>query len=196
MNISPTILTGAHVRLEPGAEKHLADLLVASQHAEIWEYLPFGPFNSIDEWRTLIEKGHLAIQEGRRLWFVIVRRSDERAVGMTGYNHIFHADRCVEIGGTWLDPNVWRTAINTESKFLLLRYAFETLGCIRVQLRSDARNLRSQRAIERLGATKEAVLRKETITRGDYQRDSVMYSILDTEWQTVKNRLEGFLNRQ
>ncbi|MBI5653492.1 MAG: GNAT family N-acetyltransferase [Chloroflexi bacterium] len=196
MNIQPITLTGAHVRLEPGAEKHLADLLAASQHDEIWEYLPFGPFNTIDEWRTLVAGGHIAIQEGRRLWFVIVRCTDDRAVGMTGYNHISHPDCCVEIGGTWLNPSVWRTAINTESKYLLLRHAFENPGCIRVQLRTDARNLRSQRAIERLGATKEAVMRKQMITRGGYQRDSIMYSILDTEWQAVKNRLEGFLNRQ
>ncbi len=124
-----------------------------------------------------------------------MRRVDERAVGATGYNQIFHADCAVEIGGTWLHPSVWRTAINTECKYLMLRHAFESLGCTRVQLKTDARNLRSQRAIERLGAVKEAVLRKHMITRGGFVRDSFVYSILDREWHAVKSRLEGFLNR-
>ena len=194
MNISPSTLTGVHVRLEPPAEKHLADLLAASQHAEIWEYLPFGPFKTIDEWRAAIQRWHGQAEQGTSISFVVVRRSDERAVGMTAYLDIHPKDRWLEIGGTWLMPEVWRSAINTECKYLLLRHAFETLGCVRVQLKTDARNIRSQRAIERLGGVKEGVLRKHMLTRGGYQRDTVMYSIVDTEWHAVKEQLEGFLN--
>ena len=127
--------------------------------------------------------------------FVIVRRSDERAVGMTAYLDIHSRDRWLEIGGTWLTPEMWRTPINTECKYLLLRHAFETLGCVRVQLKTDGRNVQSQRAIERLGAVKEGVLRKHMLTRGGYQRDTVMYSIVDMEWHAVKERLEGFLKQ-
>jgi N-acetyltransferase len=195
VKIEPVTLEGAHVRLELPNEKHIDDLLVGSQFDEIWEFLPFGPFRTRDEWRTLIERGRTSSQLGKNLWFTIVRRADECAVGMTGYNYIFHADRAVEIGGTWLTPSVWRTAINTESKYLMLCNAFENLGCIRVQFKCDARNLRSQRAIERLGAVQEAVLRKHMLTRGGYQRDSLVYSILDTEWQAVKLRLKGFLDQ-
>ncbi len=192
MNISPVTLEGKWVRLEPPNENHIPDLLIASEPEEIWTYLPFGPFKTFEEWRVLIERGRSSLHS---LWFTMVRRNDGRAIGQTGYNQIFLKDNGLEIGGTWLNPECWRTPINTECKYLMLRHAFETLGCIRVQLKSDLRNVRSQSAIERLGATKEAVLRKHMITRGGYQRDSVVYSILDTEWQAVKSRLEGFLNR-
>ncbi|MDE3091124.1 MAG: GNAT family N-acetyltransferase, partial [Chloroflexota bacterium] len=125
----------------------------------------------------------------------IIRCADNRAVGVTSYLNISHTDRGLEIGGTWLTPEVWRTAINTECKYLLLRHAFETLGCIRVQLKTDERNVRSQRAIERLGAVKEGVLRKYQVTHGGYARNTVMYCIIDTEWAVVKARLEEFLER-
>jgi len=195
MNITPLTLTGTLVRLEPPAEKHLADLLAASQRDEIWVYLPFGPYRTIDEWRAAIQRWREQAGQGSSTSFVIVRRSDERAIGMTAYLDIQPKNRALEIGGTWLTPEVQRTAINTECKYLLLRHAFETLGCVRVQLKTDARNLRSQRAIERLGAVKEGVLRKHVLTRGGYQRDAVMYSIVDSEWHAVKERLEGFLKR-
>jgi RimJ/RimL family protein N-acetyltransferase len=193
MSISPITLQGTYVRLEPPAERHLADLLVASQRDDIWEYLPFGPYRTIDEWRAAIQRWRVQAEQGSSTSFVIVRLSDERAVGMTAYLDIQPKNRALEIGGTWLTPQVQRTALNTECKYLLLRHAFETLGFVRVQLKTDVRNLRSQRAIERLGAVKEGVLRKHVLTRGGYQRDTVMYSIVDSEWHAVKERLEGFL---
>ncbi len=195
MNILPITLEGKFVRLEPQSEKHITGYLAASEPEEIWTYLPFGPFKSVEEWRKMLEWSDSQPLPRKSLWFAIIRRADERVVGATGYNQIFHADCAVEIGGTWLHPSVWRTAINTECKYLMLRHAFELLGCTRVQLKTDARNLRSQRAIERLGAVKEAVLRKHMITRGGFVRDSFVYSILDREWHAVKSRLEGFLNR-
>ena len=196
MNITPITLTGVHVRLESPAEKHLADLLAASQHGEIWEYLPFGPYKTVDEWRAAIQRWHEQAEQGSSMSFVIVRRSDERAVGMTAYIDIHSKDRWLEIGGTWLMPEVWRTPINTECKYLLLRHAFETLGCVRVQLKTDERNVRSQRAIERLGAVKEGVLRKYQKNDQDYHRNTVMYSIIDMEWAGMKARLEEKLSKQ
>lgn len=195
MQVQPITLTGAHVRLEPPAEKHLADLLAASQHDEIWEHLPFGPYKMINEWRAAVQRWREQAEQGTSMSFVIVRRSDERAVGLTAYLDIHSKDRWLEIGGTWLTPEAWHTPINTECKYLLLRHAFESLGCVRVQLKTDGRNVRSQRAIERLGAVQEGVLRKYQIRYDGYQRNTVMYSIVDTEWQAVKARLEEFLKR-
>ncbi|MCI0477369.1 MAG: GNAT family N-acetyltransferase, partial [Anaerolineales bacterium] len=140
-----------------------------------------------------IEQAQAQIESGTQIWFAIVRRGDNRAVGVTSYMNITRKDRGLEIGGTWLAPEVWRTPINTECKYLLLRHAFETLGCVRVQLKTDERNVRSRRAIERLGAVQEGMLRKYQIRYDGYQRNTVMYSILDTEWRGVKERLEEFL---
>lgn len=195
MNIFPVTLEGKFVRLEPQSDKHIGDYLVASEPEEIWTYLPFGPFKTVEEWRRMLHWGDSQPPPMKSLWFAIIRQSDGHAIGATGYNYIFYTDCAVEIGGTWLHPSVWRTPINTECKYLMLRHAFETIGCIRVQFKTDARNTRSQRAIERLGAVKEAVLRNHMITRGGFVRDSFVYSILDTEWHAVKSRLEGFLNR-
>ena len=135
------------------------------------------------------------MEEGQLIPFVIVRRSDERAVGMTSYMNIALNDRALEIGGTWLSPEAWRTAVNTECKYLLLRHAFEELGCIRVQLKTDLRNERSQRAIERIGAVREGVLRNHMLLPDGTVRSSVFFSILADEWARVKARLEEMLAR-
>ncbi len=191
MNVTPVTLTGVHVRLEPPADAHAADLANAGQAAAIWDYMPFGPFATVEEWKHWLASLREKAERAESIPFVIVRRADARAIGMTSYLNIQPRDRGLEIGGTWLTPDVWRTVINSESKYLLLRHAFETLGCVRVQLKTDARNVRSQRAIERLGAAKEGVLRKHMMTRGGFIRDTVMYSIVDTEWPAVKARLEN-----
>ena len=196
MQLEPVTLEGKLVRLEPPAERHVPDLLIAGQVPEIWEFLPFGPVKTAAEWSQLLARWTAPAESRQSLSFVIVRKSDERAIGMTAYLDIQPRNRGLEIGGTWLTPEVWRTAINTECKYLLLRHAFETLGCIRVQLKTDARNVRSQRAIERLGAVKEGVLRKHMIVKNGYERDTVMYSITDTEWPSVKANLEEKLRRQ
>jgi N-acetyltransferase len=193
LDVLPETLEGTLIRLEPLAFKHEDGLLAAAQPVEIWEYIGTAPGQTREEMHAWILKALDQIKTGERVWFVIVRQSDECVLGATSYMDIHRKDRALEIGGTWLNPVVWRTPINTECKYLLLRHAFENLGCLRVQLKTDARNVRSQRAIERLGAVKEGVLRKHMLARDGYQRDSVMYSIIDTEWPAVKVRLEGFL---
>jgi RimJ/RimL family protein N-acetyltransferase len=137
-----------------------------------------------------IAKANAQTAAKTNIWFATRRRADDQPVGVTSYLNISQADRSLEIGGTWLTPAAWRTAINTECKYLLLRHAFETFGCLRVQIKTDERNLRSQRAIERLGATREGVLRKYQATYTGYQRNTVIYSIIDTEWPKVKQQLE------
>ncbi|MBI5653491.1 MAG: GNAT family N-acetyltransferase [Chloroflexi bacterium] len=194
--VEPTMLEGTHVMLEPLAQKHADDLFAAAQPDEIWEWLVAAQPKTREEMRAWIQRAEQDIASRKQLWFAIIVRADNRAVGVTSYMDIHPKDRGLEIGGTWLTPAVWRTSINTECKYLLLRHAFENLGYIRVQLKTDARNLRSQRAIERLGAIKEGVLRKHVILHTGYQRDTVMFSIIDSEWAGVKARLEEKLGQQ
>lgn len=193
MNVAPVILQGKYVRLEPLAPVHAQDLFDKSRHPEIWELLIAAPIQTIDEMHAWIEKALKQTAAGTNIWFAIVRRTDNCTVGVTSYLNISHADRGLEIGGTWLSTEVWRTAINSECKYLLLRHAFETLDCIRVQLKTDERNLRSQRAIARLGAVKEGILRKYQVTHSGYPRNTVMYSIVDSEWPGVRTKLEQSL---
>ncbi|MCX6378392.1 MAG: GNAT family protein, partial [Armatimonadetes bacterium] len=134
-----------------------------------------------------------AQEAGTEVVFVIVDKETGQAVGSTRFMDISAPNRGLEIGWTWLAPDVWRTRINTECKYLLLEHCFETLGAVRVQLKTDSRNLRSQKAMERLGAVREGVLRRHRILQDGYVRDSVYYSILPQEWEEVKKRLEGFL---
>ncbi len=195
IEFSSTILEGTHVRLVPPDLKHVDDLLEAAQPNEIWDFIATSPGQTRAEMLAWVNEAINETQIGTRIWFIIVRKSDNRAIGATSYMDIHRKDRGLEIGGTWLTPSAWRTPINTECKYLLLRHAFENLGCLRVQLKTDLRNVRSQKAIERLGAVKEGILRKHMITRTGYVRDTVMYSMIDTEWRAVKARLENFLNQ-
>lgn len=195
MNPVPVTLEGRFVRLEPLSYAFESDLVEAAQDHAIWEFLPFGPFDTAEEMHFWIAGSLKQVDDGQRVWFATVRRSDDRAVGATSYMDLRREDRGLEIGGTWLTPTVWRTPINTEAKYLQLKHAFEELGCIRVQLKTDLRNIRSQRAIERLGAVKEGLLRKHMLVKNGLVRDTVMYSIIDTEWPLVKARLERLLER-
>lgn len=145
--------------------------------------------------RRLIDAALREAAQGTRLPFAIIDLADGRAVGGTSYLDITPAHRRIEIGWTWLGARARRTAINTECKYLLLKHAFETLGCSRVQLKTDARNLRSQVAIERLGAAKEGVLRRHMVLPDGHVRDTVMYSIVSEEWPMVLKRLQASLRR-
>jgi RimJ/RimL family protein N-acetyltransferase len=133
--------------------------------------------------------------KGTDLPFTVIDRSSRRPIGMTRFLDVERTDRAVEIGGTWYDPQFWRSPINTESKRLLLAHAFEVENVNRVQLKTDVQNLRSQRAIERLGAVREGVLRDHRIVWSGRVRSSVVYSILRTEWPAVRERLDGSLAR-
>ncbi len=195
MNVEPVTLTGNVVRLEPLQRGHAERLFRAAQDPTIWSYMPYNPslsLDAMDAWLT----DALELQAQRsQVPFVITQIATGEAVGSTRYLTIVPHDRGLEIGGTWLARAVQRTPVNTECKYLLLRHAFETLKAIRVQFKTDSRNLTSQRAIERLGASKEGVLRNHMIMPDGYYRHSVYYSILDTEWPTVKANLEAKLSK-
>jgi RimJ/RimL family protein N-acetyltransferase len=195
MSLIPVTLTGRLVRLEPLTPGHLTGLARHGADRELWLYMKHArpdPLESLHLWRTTME-GLQARGEG--LAFAIFDKARKEAVGGTCYFDWVAADRRLEIGHTWLGRAVWRTGVNTETKALLLRHAFEALGCNRVQLKTDGRNLRSQAAIERIGAKKEGVLRQHMVMPDGFVRDTVMYSITAAEWPEVKARLDGLMKR-
>ena len=191
---SPVSIGGRFVRLVPLERDHGPGLARAGRDPGIWEFLRIGPGRNEEEMGALIDE-LLELQEGGSvLPFTIVTIPDRRPVGMFRFLYIDRENRSVETG-TWLDSSVWRTPINTEVKYLGLRYAFEEENVHRVQLKTDLRNLRSQRAIERLGAVREGVHRGEYLLRDGNYRTSICYSILAQEWPRVKSRLEELLAR-
>jgi RimJ/RimL family protein N-acetyltransferase len=192
LDVQPITLEGSHVRLEPLTQAHAAALAAVSADEEIWRYYPSSLLTLADVQNWIdVALGQRAA--GTALPFAILDQASGRALGSTRYLNIVPYDRGLEIGSTWLTPAVWRTAVNSECKFLLLRHAFETLGCIRVQIKTDRRNERSRRAIERLGAQFEGILRQHMVVRDGAYRDTAMYSIIDSEWPAVKERLAASL---
>lgn len=190
MHILPVTLHGRVVRLEPLSEAHVPDLAAVGLEEEIWRYMRYGPVRTQAELLTWVQSLLRLQKLGTDLPFAVIYQPTERAIGCTRYLSINTTDRSVEIGGTWYGLAYQRTAVNTECKYLLLGHAFETLGCVRVWFKVDARNERSKRAIERLGAFKEGVLRNHMILPDGFIRDSVIYSILPSEWPLIKSSLE------
>lgn len=193
--VDPVTLAGRHARLEPMTEDHIPALAQIGVGRDFWHFMLYGDMRTEADMRAWVWDILARAQKGTDLPFVAVDLASGRVAGATRYLNIMPKDRGLEIGGTWYGTEFQRTAVNTECKYLLLRHAFETLGAIRVQLKTDARNVRSQRAIERLGAMKEGVLRNHMILPDGYIRDSVFYSILDSEWGQVKRNLEGMMSK-
>ena len=194
MSVEPCILTGKIVRLEPLQAKHADDLFVIGQERETWLYMPSNPCASRETLQQWIIDALLLQQSGGCLPFAIIDLATGRAIGSTRYLDIAPKDYRLEIGWTWLDPAVRRSGVNTECKYLLLKHAFDELKAIRMQLKTDSRNLRSQAAIERIGGIKEGILRNHMIMPDGYRRATVYYSILDSEWPAVKAQLEAKMN--
>ena len=195
MEVKPVVLTGDYVRLEPMTEEHTAALAEIGIGQPFWDFMLYGNINTVDDMHNWVLDILARTENGTDLPFVAIHLASGRVAGATRYLNIAPKDRGLEIGGTWYGPEFQRTVVNTECKYLLLRHAFETLGCIRVQLKTDLRNERSQKAIERIGAVKEGVLRNHMILPDGRVRHSVFYSILDTEWPGVKKRFEDMINR-
>ncbi len=195
MDIQPITLTGQVVRLEPLSESHVPDLAVAGCNQNIWQFMLYGNIQTEAQMRAWVQDILQRQSRGTDLPFAVIHLAEGHAIGATRYLDIRRSDRGLEIGGTWYTPAFQHTSVNTECKYLLLKHAFEDLGCIRVQFKTDLRNERSQRGIERLGAVKEGILRNHIITPEGYLRSSVYYSILDVEWPTVKDNLQEKLER-
>ncbi|MBC7878050.1 MAG: GNAT family N-acetyltransferase [Anaerolineales bacterium] len=190
MEVKPVVLTGKHVRLEPMTEAHVPGLAQIGIGHDFWKYMLYGDMNTENDMRTWVKD---ILARTADVPFVVIHLESGRVAGATRYLNIMPHDRGLEIGGTWYGPEFQRTAVNTECKYLLLGHAFETLGAIRVQLKTDSRNERSQKAMERIGAKKEGVLRNHMILQGGYFRHSVFYSVIDTEWPEVRKNLEEMM---
>jgi len=188
---TPVTLTGKNVRLEPMTELHIPGLAEIGVGQDFWDFMLYGKIATEEDMANWVQD----ILSRPDLPFVAIHLESGRVAGATRYLNMAPEHRGLEIGGTWYGLEFQRTAVNTECKYLLLEYAFESLGCIRVQFKTDLRNERSQKAIERIGAVKEGVLRNHMILPDGRYRHSVFYSILDTEWPGVKVRLEEMMAR-
>jgi N-acetyltransferase len=191
---APVTLVGSYVTLEPLARHHGPDLIEATQDGELWKLwytsVP-APANMSAE----IERRLNLQQTGRMLPFTVLERRSGKAVGMTTYMDIDAANRRLEIGSTWYRRSVQRTAVNTECKLLLLQHAFEQLGCIAVEFRTHFFNQQSRRAIERLGAKLDGILRHHRRLADGSLRDTCVYSILASEWPATHQHLHFELAR-
>ena len=197
LNIAvPVTLEGSVVRLEPIRREH-AELfwdVAKNDLDDIFRWIPYA-MKAPEDFQRLIDK---ALDEQRRdesVVFATVERSSGRVIGSTRFMNIDRVNRRVEIGSTWIAPAWQRTAVNTEAKYLMLRHAFEVWGCIRVELKTDALNEKSRKAILRIGAKEEGTLRRHLLTWTGRVRDTVYFSILDNEWPEVKAKLEAKLAR-
>jgi RimJ/RimL family protein N-acetyltransferase len=193
MTAFPVTLEGQHIRLEPLAMLHLAGLAEVGLDEELWQWIP-APVRTRADMAAYIETALEEQERGASLPFALVEQAAGGAIGSTRYGNIDRTHHRVEIGWTWVARKWQRTAANTEAKYLLLRHAFETLGCIRVELKTDSLNERSRAAILRIGAREEGIFRNHMITASGRIRHSVYYSIIDSEWPGVKARLERMFN--
>ena len=178
---APT-LEGEAVRLEPLSQDHAQGLFNRGQNRADWEYMPRACFVDLADTRQWIDEALTATAQQP---FALVETGKQKTVGSTRFLNIRPEHKSVEIGWTWIGQDWQRTAINTEAKLLLMTHAFESLGCLRVEFKADGRNLRSQRALERIGATREGVLRNHMVVQQDFSRDSVYFSVIDSEWADV-----------
>jgi RimJ/RimL family protein N-acetyltransferase len=193
MMAQPVALEGQHVRLEPLAKAHLAGLAQVGLEEELWRWIPV-PVRTVEEMAGYIKTALQEQERGVSLPFALIEKSTGRAIGSTRYGNIDRTHRRVEIGWTWVAREWQRTAVNTEAKYLLLKHAFETLGCIRVELKTDSLNEKSRAAILRIGAREEGIFRNHMITATGRIRHTVYFSIVDSEWPAVKARLGSLLN--
>ena len=190
----PITLEGTHVRLEPLRMEHAPALLAAGDEEDIWLLVTPRP-QGLEGYTKYIRWALDQTILGQQLPFAVIRKADGELVGTTRYAHIDAPNHTIEIGYTWYGRGARRTPVNTESKLLLMTHAFETLKANRVWLQTDKRNERSQNAIARLGAVKEAELRNERILSDGRLRTSVVFSVIAEEWPATKRRLQGFLGR-
>jgi len=191
---TPVTLEGSTVRLQPIRREHAQLFWDAAKDAleDIFRWIPY-PMRTPEDFQRVVDKAFTEQDRGESVVFATVERSSGRVIGSTRYMNIDRANHRVEIGSTWIAPAWQRTSVNTEAKYLMLRHAFGVWKCIRVELKTDALNQKSRNAILRIGAKEEGTLRKHVITWTGRVRDSVYFSILDSEWPEVKGRLEAML---
>jgi RimJ/RimL family protein N-acetyltransferase len=192
LQIAPVTLTGRFVRLEPLTVAHGDALAAFAYEPSIWKWMPTPALDraALDAW---IGEALAAARAGTALPFATVLLAENRVVGTTRFMNIAARDGRVEIGATWIGVPYQRSAVNTEAKLLMMRHAFETLGATRVELKTHSENVKSRRAIERIGATFEGIHRKHMLHNDGSRRDTAWYSIVDDEWPEARARLEVML---
>lgn len=188
MNIEPVVLQGRHVRLEPMGMEHLDGLCLVGLDETLWKWIPTDVVTR-DDMSRYISVALGDRDRGVALPFVTVDISSDTIVGSTRFGNLDRAHRRAEIGWTWIGSKWQRTVVNTEAKLLMLTHAFEVWNCIRVELKTDALNEQSRNAIRRIGAREEGIFRNHMITDSGRFRDSVYFSIIDSEWESVKANL-------
>lgn len=178
------------MRLEPLTSGHEDGLWSASRDPRTWRWLSISQPQSEEEWSVWMEQALTAAAAGTEVPFATVSQTTGAPIGSTRYLALKPEHRSLEIGWTWLHPSAWGTGANAEAKLLQLEHAFEALGCRRVELKTDALNERSRKALEALGATFEGIHRKHMLVRDGESRDSAWYAVLDDDWPGVRARLE------
>lgn len=189
MDVEPVTLEGRYIRLELLGLQHHAELCEVGLAEELWRWIPHR-VRTPDEMRGFIQTALRWQAEGTGLPFATIAKATGKAIGSTRYMAIEKEHRRLEIGATWIAPAWQRTAVNTEAKYLMLRHAFEALGCIRVEFKTDSLNEKSRNALLRIGAQEEGIFRNHMITSSGRIRHSVYFSIVDSEWPAVKTSLE------
>jgi RimJ/RimL family protein N-acetyltransferase len=184
-----SVLEGRVVRLEPLARRHEQGLFEAAQDERIWRWMPYDASASPETFHAWLEDALAASESGAEAAFATVDAGTGEPAGSTRYLALRPEHRVLEIGWTWLAPAYWQTGANVEAKMLMLEHAFEDLGCLRVEFKTDSRNERSRTALAALPARFEGIFRKHMLVRGGQRRDSAYYSIIDDEWPEVRENL-------
>jgi RimJ/RimL family protein N-acetyltransferase len=194
LDVRPVTLDGAHVRLEPLSLGHVEGLAAVGLDPAVWRWVTVD-VRTRDELERWVREALAEQVAGTSLPFATIERASGRAVGSSRYLNIDRRNRHLEIGWTWLAPAWQRSGINREAKLLMLRHAFETLGCLRVEFKTDSLNDQSRAALLGIGATFEGIFRNHVISQGGRIRHSAWYSVTDRDWPAVRDRLESSLRR-
>ena len=194
MNVKPVTLEGRRVRLAPMSAEHFDAIVSAGSDDTLWKWTGTRA-DTPESMRIYVDAALADAKAGTALPFVTIDKSSGEVIGSTRFGNIDRANKRMEIGWTWINPRFQRTHVNSEAKYLMLKHAFETLGCVRVELKTDVLNTKSRAAMLRMGAKEDGVLRKHMLTYSGRWRDTIYYSVLDTEWPEVRQRLQGFVDR-
>ncbi|MEO8192421.1 MAG: GNAT family protein [Gemmatimonadales bacterium] len=194
MDVQPVVLEGKRVRLEPMQAGHLTALAEAGSYEELWRWTQ-AKADTRESMKAYMDVALAAAAAGVAMPFVTIDKASERIIGSTRFGNIDRENRRVEIGWTWITPQFQRSHVNSGAKYLMLSHAFDVWGCVRVELKTDALNQKSRAAMLRIGAKEEGTLRRHMLTYGGRFRDSVYYSVLDSEWPTVRETLRSFVER-
>lgn len=193
MTFNNTTLVGKTITLVPLAVEHAAGLYAASQVKEIWNYMIRPVLSSVEDAEGFITAALNDAQNGSQFPFIVKTTADDVVIGSTRFLDIQPTNRALEVGWTFINPEYWGHNVAVEMKYLMFKEAFES-GFVRVLLKTDSRNIRAQKHIEKVGGIKEGVLRKHMLAGDGVQRNTVMYSVIDDEWPETCAALEKLLN--